>query len=90
MAIYLNEIVSKNSSVSNNIIVVSNQADATKIRDSLDSQGSSFIATGRLGEKPKVKNFEGLTPINASMVNFDQMEEPKNNLTTKNSTFGII
>lgn len=53
MAIYLNEIVSKNTTVSNNIIVLADSNDASKVQNTLEGSNSSFISSGEGNEIPK-------------------------------------
>lgn len=52
MAIYLNEIVSKNSTVSNNIILVSSENELNKVKNTLESSNSSFMFSNREMEAP--------------------------------------
>lgn len=65
MAIYLNEIVSKNSTVSNNIILVSSENQLNKVKNTLESSNSSFLFSNREMEAPSFsspkthKNVEG-------------------------------
>jgi len=45
MTIYLNEIVSKNTTVSNNIIVVSNDNEAAKVKNTMESSNNSLVSS---------------------------------------------
>lgn len=68
MTIYLNEIVSKNSNVSNNIIVVSNEKEMQQVKNTLESSNSSFMSTSKPQDEvqftsPKTqKNVNGKKP----------------------------